>query len=235
MKEILEEENIKTENGKLKNFLYINSAKNIEGKKSFQEGLYTIQDEVASLPSKILNPKSNEKVLDACCAPGGKTTFLAELMKNEGEIIAWDLHKHRLKLVEDTAKRLGVTNIKLEQNDATIYKEKYKNYFDKILLDVPCMGLGVLKRKPDIKWSKTIKDIEEIKKLQKEILETCSQYLKNGGELVYSTCSVLKSENEDIVENFLKNHEKFTIKKLENFMPDENNDGFFIAKLKKVE
>ena len=115
----------------------------------FRQGLFTIQDETAGLIPIILNPNKTDVILDACSSPGGKTTYLAEMMENQGIIEAWDIHEHRTKLVENTARRLGITNIETKVNDATIYDEKYKEKFDKILLDVPCLGLGVLKRKPD--------------------------------------------------------------------------------------
>ena len=137
-------------------------------------------------------------------ARDGKTTFMAELMENQGEIVAWDLHEHRVKLVENTAKRLEIGIIKTKVRDATIYEEKYQNTFDKILLDVPCLGLGVIKRKPDIRWKRKKEEIEEISKIQKEILQTCSGYLKVGGELVYSTCSILKEENEMVLPKIKK-------------------------------
>ena len=236
------------EDGLIPNFLYLNNIKNLENLKEFREGLFTVQDEVASLPCLILDPKENEKVLDACSAPGGKTTYLAELMKNTGKIEAWDIHEHRTKLVEENAKRLGITNIKTSVKDASIYDEKYFEKFDKILLDVPCLGLGVLKRKPDIKWQKDEKDIKQITKLQFEILQNCLKYLKQGGTLVYSTCSILKDENENIVdkvarscnakivpielpkENYFK---KFECGEYLKVYQDEKVDGFFIAKIQK--
>lgn len=178
------------------------------------------------------------------------------MMKDKGKITAWDIHEHRTKLVEKTAKRLEITNIEVEVNDTTIYNEKYKEKFDKILLDVPCLGIGVLKRKPDIKWQKEEKDIEEISKTQKQILQNCSQYLKKGGELVYSTCSILKEENEDIISEFLENNKNFEIEKIDlsennkiknkeffqRYQKDDKylqvyqndyTDGFFICKLTK--
>jgi len=175
---------------------------------------------------------------------------MAELMGNKGQIVAWDLHEHRVKLVQDTAKRLGIDMIKTEVRDATIYEEKYQNRFDKILLDVPCLGFGVLKRKPDIKWKRKKEDIEQIQKIQLKILNTCSEYLKKGGEIVYSTCSILMEENEQVVERALKKV-KAQIEpvsrdgyqgipmlpvKLEGTMcvcPDRWYEGFFVAKLKK--
>ncbi len=242
-------------NGVINNFLVINGIKNIENLKLFKDGMFTVQDEASGLVPLILNPKPNEKVLDACSSPGGKTTYMAELMQNKGEIKAWDLHEHRVKLVEQTANRLGITIINTEVQDATEYKEEYKEYFDKILLDVPCLGIGVLKRKPDIKWQRKPEHIENIAKLQKQILENCSNYLKKGGELVYSTCSILKEENEYIIQEFLKEHKNFSIKKIDEeinkimkdkffekfveksgFMQiyqNEKTDGFFICKLQK--
>ena len=251
----LEEKDIKIKQGLLKDFLIVENAKNIENMEEFREGLFTIQDETAGLIPIILEPKKTDVILDACSSPGGKTTYLAEMMENQGKIEAWDIHEHRTKLVENNAKRLGITNIETGVNDATIYNENYKEKFDKILLDVPCLGLGVLKRKPDIKWQKSKEDIEEITKTQKQILENCSQYLKKGGELVYSTCSILKEENENIIDEFIKEHENFITEKInikenekiqnkEFFEKYKNNskylqvyqndktDGFFICKLK---
>ena len=252
----LEEKNIEVKQGLLEDFLILKNAKNIENMEEFRQGLFTIQDETAGLIPIILNPSKTDLILDACSSPGGKTTYLAEMMENQGIIEAWDIHEHRTKLVENTAKRLGITNIETKVNDATIYNEKYKEKFDKILLDVPCLGLGVLKRKPDIKWQKSKEDVEEITKTQKQILENCSQYLKKGGELVYSTCSILKEENENIINNFLKVHENFYTEKInieenkkiknkeffKKYITNDNclqvyqnkeTDGFFICKLKK--
>jgi len=212
--------------------------------------MFTVQDEVAGLTAKILNPKSNEKVLDCCSAPGGKTTYMAEIMKNEGEIEAWDIYEHRTSLINQNAKRLGINIIHTDVQDATIYKEEYFEKFDKILLDVPCLGIGVLKRKPDIKWQKNKEDMQEIIKLQKNILDVCSKYLKKGGEIVYSTCSILKEENDDIIDKFLEKNTNFKIEKydfddknyFEKFIKNnkyiqvyqnEKTDGFFICKMVK--
>ena len=233
LKEKLESKKIKVEEAKLKPFLYIQNAKNIEHLKEFQDGLFTVQDEGAGLIPYILNPKPNEIVLDACSSPGGKTTYMAELMENKGKIIAWDLYKHRVKLVEEARERLEITIIETEEQDATLPKEEYFKKFDKILLDVPCSGLGVLKRKPDIKWSRTLEEIKEISNVQMKILETCSKYLKDGGEIMYSTCTILKEENEKVIEKFLKEDSDFKMKELKQLYQGENNDGFFMCKLAK--
>lgn len=256
----LENKNINVQNGILNDFLAFNKIRNIENMEEFKEGLFTVQDEVAGLTALVLNPNPGDNILDACSSPGGKTTYLAEIMNNEGKIEAWDIYEHRTKLVENAAKRLDIENIKTVVQDATIYNEKYENKFDKILLDVPCLGIGVLKRKPDIKWQKEEKDVEEITKTQYKILETCFKYLKPGGELVYSTCSIFKSENEDIVRKFIENNKNAKIEKIlfdensnlkieiegkkffEKFLnkdgmlqvyQNEKTDGFFICKLAK--
>lgn len=247
LKEILNEEGIEANDGILDDFLVLEKLSGIEKLESFKKGLFTVQDEVAGLTALVLNPSSGENVLDSCSSPGGKTTYLAELMKNEGNIEAWDIHEHRTKLVEQNAKRLGIKIIRTKVEDASIYKEEYKNKFDKILLDVPCLGIGVLRRKPDIKWQKNSEDIDNISKIQFNILNTCSKYLKEEGELVYSTCSIFKKENRKIVEKFLNENSNFELKELkikEKFFlkylvknkflevyQNEKTDGFFICKI----
>ena len=176
---------------------------------------------------------------------------MAEKMQNKGKIEAWDIHEHRVKLVQNTAERLGINIIYAKAQDATKFNENLVGKFDKILLDVPCLGLGVIKRKPDIKWKRKKEDIKEITKIQKAILNNCSKYLKKNGELVYSTCSILKEENEDIIEEFLKENSQYEIckeneknyeniaifgekDKYINLYPSQENDGFFICKLQKM-
>lgn len=229
----LEQEEIKIEAEEREDFLILKGVKNIENLIEFKTGMFTIQDGAAGLIPQILNPKMNERVLDACSSPGGKTTYMAELMNNQGEITAWDLYEHRIKLVNETANRLGITIIKTKVKDATIYEEKYFEYFDKILLDVPCLGLGVLKRKPDIKWKRRKDDIKEITLLQEKILSNCARYLKPGGELVYSTCSILKQENEEIIRKFVDGDNMFEIQKQIQIYQNEKTDGFFICKMRK--
>lgn len=237
------------EKGILENFRTITGTKNITKTKEYIEGNITIQDEAAGLSSFVLAPKEGEIVLDACSAPGGKTTYLAELMHNKGKIVAWDIYEERLKQVEQNAKRLGIDIIQTEVHDATKLKEEYVEKFDKILLDVPCLGLGVIRRKPDIKWNRQEEDIKEISDIQFNILKTCSKYLKKNGTLVYSTCSMLKEENDAIIEKFIKEEKfetvnieeqipnefsKITTNNMVQFLPSQNHDGFFITMLKKI-
>lgn len=251
LKEKLEERKIEYEEGSLEDFLILKKVKNIENIDLFKEGFFTVQDEGAGLIVEVLDPKEKENILDACSSPGGKTTYIAEKMKNKGKIEAWDIHEHRVKLVQSTAKRLGINIIQAKTQDATKFNENLVESFDKILLDVPCLGLGVIKRKPDIKWKRKKEDIEEITKVQKAILNNCSKYLRKNGELVYSTCSILKEENEDIIEEFLRGNSQFAFCKENeknyeknvifggkgtyiNIYPSKENDGFFICKLRKM-
>ena len=237
------------EKGILEDFRTITGTKNITKTKEYIEGNITIQDEAAGLSSFVLAPKEGEIVLDACSAPGGKSTYLAELMHNKGKIVAWDIYEERLKQVEQNAKRLGIDIIQTEVHDATKLKEEYVEKFDKILLDVPCLGLGVIRRKPDIKWNRQEEDIKEISDIQFNILKTCSKYLKRNGTLVYSTCSMLKEENDAIIEKFIKEENfetvnieeqipnefsKITTKDMVQFLPSQKHDGFFITMLKKI-
>lgn len=220
---------------KVDDFLILEKIKNIENIDEFKKGYFTIQDISAGQTARILNPQPGELVLDACSAPGGKTTYMAELMKNEGKIEAWDIHEHRTKLVEKNAQRLGIDIIETKVKDASLYDESLKEKFDKILLDVPCLGIGVIKRKPDIKWQRKPEDIEKITEIQKKILNNCSKYLKNNGTIVYSTCSILKDENEEVVNEFLKENSEYYIKPEEtrNILPNQEEDGFFICKIYK--
>jgi len=243
--EIFDKKDIKYEKSEIENFIYLKNLKNISELDEFKKGYFTVQDLAAGLTSIILNPKEGETILDACSAPGGKTTHLAEIMNNEGKIIAWDLYQSRLNLVNENAERLGIEIIKTERKNANEFDNSLVEKFDKILLDVPCLGIGVIKRKPDIKWQRKKQDLEKIANEQIKILENCSKYLKNNGYLVYSTCSILKKENEEIIKQFLKNNKNF--KKVEininktyantemlKLYPDEKTDGFFICLLQKI-
>ena len=245
----LQSKKIEVEEGILEDFLYLKNVKNITKLEEYKQGLFTMQDESAGLTALVLNPKEGENILDCCSAPGGKTTYIAEIMNNNGNIIAWDLYKKRLEKVKENSKRLGINIIKTEVNDATILKEEYIEKFDKILIDAPCLGLGVIKRKPDIKWQRKFEDIIEISKIQEKILNICSKYLKKGGILVYSTCSIIQAENDIIIQNFINDSifdleeiNNINISKIENkierkgvkkLYPNEKMDGFFIAKLIK--
>lgn len=176
----------------------------------YKKGYITIQDESSMIVAYVMAPQKGEKILDACAAPGGKTTHIAEKMENTGEIIALDLHEHKVKLINENAKRLGLTNIKARQMDSRKGEEYFqKEFFDRILVDAPCSGLGVLKRKPDIKYTKSEKDIKNLTKIQLDILNHAAKLVKPGGFLVYSTCTVDKDENQKVAAKFLQEHNEF--------------------------
>ncbi len=229
----LKERNINfTEFEENKDFYIVEKIKNIENLDMFQKGYFTVQDLSAGMSAYMLEPKENEYILDACSAPGGKTTYIAELMNNKGKILAWDLYEARTNLIKENAQRLGINIINTETNDATKYKAEYNEKFDKILLDVPCMGIGVIKRKPDIKWHRKPEDLKVISKVQYEILENCSKYVKKGGTIIYSTCSILEKENHGIIQKFLEKNPIYTTTEIK-IEPTEKQDGFYIAKLIK--
>ena len=251
LKKELDKRKIQYKDGILEDFMILDKQKNIEKLDLFQKGFFTIQDESAATTAILLEPQKGQNVLDCCSAPGGKTTYIAEIMQNEGKIQAWDIYEHRLKLVRENAKRLGINIIETEIEDATIYNEQYFEKFDRVLLDVPCLGIGVLRRKPDIKWKRKKEDIEEITKIQKIILQNGLKYLKKGGQLIYSTCSIFKEENEGIIKSVVNKNNNIKIleinsnnlQKFERFVENrqfmkiyqnEEVDGFFVCKLSKI-
>ncbi len=177
------------------------------GGEAYKKGLFTAQDEASMLVAKLLGPEEGMDVLDACAAPGGKTTHIAEQMNGTGHILALDLHPHKVKLIAEQAARLGLENIETRAEDAR--KLQTKQHYDRVLVDAPCTGFGVIRRKPDIRWSKTEKDVKHIANVQAAILAHASQFVKQGGTLVYSTCTIEKEENEHAIERFLDTHPQF--------------------------
>lgn len=228
--------------------LRVENLKNIENNDLFKKGFFTIQDISSMIVGKVMNPNKNSRVLDLCSAPGGKTTHIATLMENTGEVVSRDIFDHKLKLIKNSVDRLGLTNVKIEKSDASIIDKNIIENFDYVLCDVPCSGLGIIKRKPEIKY-KSKEEIKDLPKLQYDILENASKYLKVGGVLIYSTCTILDSENISNVYKFLENNKNFELSKINEVNVDlenqengylkiypniHNMDGFFIAKLKKV-
>ncbi len=206
----------------------------IENTPLFKEGKIAVQDGASQMALCALDVREGMSVLDLCSAPGGKTAYMAQLMKNTGEIISCDIHEHKLSLIENNLSRLGITNTTVVLNDATVLRDDFKDSFERVLADVPCSGLGVLRRKPDIKWTKTETINEELSKIQQKILENAACYVKKGGKLMYSTCTINRIENEDAVENFLKNNSGFTLLEMRQLLPHtDNTDGFFYAVLER--
>ena len=228
---------------------YINSGLIINSEE-FKIGKIIAQDASSYLAAKNLGVLSNELVLDICAAPGGKTAVLAEQMENKGEIIAIDIHQHKIKLIETNMKKLGIDIVKAIVMDARNVNKQGRK-FDKILVDVPCSGYGVIRKKPEILYSKNRENIEELAKLQLEILNSAADILKDGGELIYSTCTITDEENTNNIKKFLEERKEFKIEKLyipENVLGDYDSlggfcinykeeimDNFYIIKLKKGE
>ena len=199
-----------------------------------RNGLCQVQDESSMTAARLLNPQPGEFVIDCCAAPGGKSTHLAELMQNRGRIIAADIYETKLNHVKQNAERLGIKIIEPLLIDARKIGEKFFEQADKVLVDAPCSGLGVLRRKADLRWKKNPDELKALPALQSEILSSASKTLKHGGILVYSTCTITRCENEDVIEKFLTTHENFQLVEMKNFLPHvTNTDGFFFAKLIK--
>lgn len=228
-------------------FVELTNVSNIADLEYFKKGYFNIQDTATAFSVKLLDVKPDDRVLDMCSAPGGKTSFLAAEMENQGEITAVDLHKSRIDLLETNLERLGVKNVITFAGDILKFKDEKK--FDKILADVPCSGSGTISKKPDIKWKRSINDFYEMPKLQFKILEKSASLLKKGGELVYSTCSIDKEENYGIIEKFLRKYSNFELidasYKFNSEILDSNGcvqifphihgiDGAFAAKIKKI-
>jgi 16S rRNA (cytosine967-C5)-methyltransferase len=199
----------------------------------FSKGYFSVQDESAGLVSLLTDPKKDELVLDVCAAPGGKSSHMSELMGNEGRIIAVEKYLSRVETMNRNITRLGIKNIKTIHDDISEprspeLRESLAGKADKILVDAPCSGLGVLSKKPDIKWKRELEDIHKLQKLQLELLENCVKYLKPGGVIVYSTCTTEPEENADVAEAFLRQHEKFAVESASGFLPESvvNEKGY---------
>lgn len=217
----------------------------------FKLGHFIIQDESSMLVAQIANPKENSLVLDLCSAPGGKSTYMAELMGNKGRIISRDIYEHKLNLVKENSIRLGIDIIETEIFDALKFDESLVGKVDYCILDAPCSGLGIIRRRPDIKWNRREEDIKELRKIQKNILDNAKQYVKPGGIIIYSTCTIGKEENLDIINGFLNGNSEFSLSGFDNLLDSTekietgNNgyiqlfphihgtDGFFIARIQK--
>ena len=201
----------------------------------YRAGLFTPQDNGAHLAAKAVNAQEGEVILDVCAAPGGKTTQLAEDSKNTAKITAFDIHPHKLELIEKNAARLGITCINAVCHDASVVRDEYVGKADKVLADVPCSGLGIIRKKPDIKWRKSPADLIAIAEIQRKILAASSKYVKKGGVLVYATCTVNKAENNEVIDAFLTDNTDFERVYERQLLPHTDGcDGFYICSLKKL-
>ena len=246
--ERLKQERVTAEpHGWMKDCLVLSGTGSIENLLSFKEGLFYVQDPAAKLSVLCARlPEADIRVLDCCSAPGGKSFAAAIAMGGKGRITSCDVHAHKTGLIENGAARLGLTNITVRQQDATVQVEEWVDAMDVVIADVPCSGLGIIRKKPDIRY-KNLAEMKELPALQLAILENQASYVKKGGVLLYSTCTVLKAENEDIVRAFLSKHDDFYTEPLElpevfpknesgmlTLIPGEyDTDGFFICRLRR--
>ncbi len=212
--------------------LQLSKRENIFQHKLFKEGWFEVQDAGSQMISSFVDPKPGELVIDACAGAGGKSLHLAALMKNKGKVMSLDVEGWKLDELKKRARRAGAFNVETRaiENDTVL---QLKNTADKLLLDVPCSGLGVLKRNPDAKWKLSTEVMDKTKKIQAGILNDYPVMLKPGGILVYSTCSILPSENEEQVKTFLQQQPSFTLVKEKTIYPSEGSDGFYMAMIKK--
>lgn len=212
----------------------------------FKEGVLTVQDESSMLVAPLLVGEV-EEYMDLCSAPGGKATHLAELTKDAKTIHAYDIYDSKIRLIDENARRLGLNSLIIEKNDALNFLSSLSGKAN-VLLDAPCSGLGIIRKKPEIKYTKTQKELDALIGIQRELLETAKDYVPQGGTLLYSTCTLNKKENEENIRWFLKNHPEFTPEPIDlgeqdNFiyteegfvtiLPGKTMDGFFISRLKK--
>ncbi len=217
----------------------------VESSSAYADGLLHVQDVSCMLCCKALDVRPGMTVLDLCAAPGGKTFTLAEMMQNSGRLLAFDLHEKRARLIAEGARRLGLSVVEASANDAKVFREDIP-LADRVLCDVPCSGLGVIRRKPEIKY-KSLTDFEKLPDIQYQILETCSRYVKQDGLIVYSTCTLSEDENSRVVSRFLDTHSNFAAvplwedmgrfdgEEMLSVLPSYfDSDGFFIAKMKRI-
>ncbi len=248
---LLEKKNWRVERGLAPHAWLVYGAQEIPFDPDYQKGLFSIQGQSSMLAAEAVQVKGGMKVLDACAAPGGKSAYLCEKMQLSGRVYSWELHDKRAMLLEGVRRRLGLDNMRISVRDASQYREDFDSTLDAVLLDAPCAGLGVLAQKPDIKQRLKAEDIPAIVETQKNLLNTVCRYVKKGGTLVYSTCSILPEENALQVKAFLSDHPEFELTTLPAAFPEELRkqqgdyglqllgsrdgvEGFFIAPMRRV-
>ena len=228
----------------------IEDAGNLADSQGYRQGSFSIQGQSAMLAAQAVQARPGMQILDACAAPGGKTCLMAERMNGAGRVYAWDVHAHRVELIRAAAKRLGLDNVRPSEHDARRPMDSIRLSMDAVLVDAPCSGLGVIAEKPDIKYRKTDQSLDELPKLQREILEACAEAVRPGRLLVYATCTILPDENERQVAAFLERHPEFEPELSDDWLPEalrprlnegmlcllphrDNLDGFFIARMRR--
>lgn len=251
LRKTLEQAGVVVTEGKIcKNALHLTKTMDLSRLEAFRAGLFHVQDESSQLAVRVLDPQRGEKILDMCAAPGGKSFTIAETMENTGSLLSCDVYEHKIDLMAEGAARLGISVMQCRVRDAAA-EEEAPVQFDRVLADVPCSGLGLLRKKPDIRLKKDGNEIDSLLPLQRKILENAARYVKRGGVLVYSTCTLCRKENERNSEWFLERHPDFVAEDISEYLPEEwdaetakkgyltllphqtGTDGFFISKMRR--
>ena len=251
LKEMLERAGVEVRGGSVSDSaLHLTKTADLSRLEAFQKGLFHVQDESSQLAVRVLDPKKGESVLDMCAAPGGKSFTAAETMENTGRLVSCDIYEHKIELMEEGAERLGISIMDCRVKDGAEAEEE-KEVFDRVLVDAPCSGLGLMRKKPDIRLKKDGNEIDSLTVIQRRILENAAGYVKPGGVLVYSTCTLCRKENEKNLEWFLKNHPEFAAEDITAFLPESwqketaeqgyitllphktGTDGFFISRMRR--
>ncbi len=228
----LSEKGVKTEKTSEEAILKISGFGDVAALEEYKNGLITPQGLCSYIAAKTLGVREGDFVMDLCAAPGGKTTALAEMCGDKAEIYSFDLYEHKISLIENNCKRLGIKSVHAKASDASELMTEFKNKADKVLADVPCSGLGIIHKKPDIKWNRAERDFASLCNVQEKIFKNAAAYLKIGGIMVYSTCTVNKNENENIAVRLAEENGLKVISS-ETFLPCKDCDGFYICKLIK--
>lgn len=250
LRERLEQAGVEVGAGRIcKNALHLSKTADLSRLDLFREGLFHVQDESSQLAVEILGPQKGEQILDLCAAPGGKSFTAAEKMENDGKLLSCDIYEHKLELLEEGAERLGIRCMECALCDAA--EEQSGELFDRVLVDVPCSGLGLMRKKPDIRLKKNGDEIDSLIPLQRRILDNAAGYVKLGGVLVYSTCTICRKENEKNLEWFLQQHPEFEAEDITPFLPQDwdaetarqgyltllphktGTDGFFVSRMRR--
>ena len=239
-------------NGTVPHSYHVLGAGDLPTDPDYRRGLFSIQSESSMLAAMAVGARPGMNVIDACAAPGGKTALMAEMMQDTGRVYAYELHEHRVELIKKNAERLRLYNIRPVCADATVLRSENEGVMDAVLLDAPCSGLGVMMNKPDLKYRLKGENIAELVDIQRRLLDTCCRYVRPGGTLVYSTCTLLSDENRNQVRAFLERHDEFVLDDDPSWVPeklmerfeggmmqllahrDRGMDGFFIAKMRRV-
>lgn len=225
-----------TEQAESASGLYLSGFDFLNALPSFREGLFYVQDTSSMLAAELAAPKPGDYVLDVCAAPGGKSIHMAELLKGTGMVEARDLTSYKVGLIQENIHRCQLSNVRAVVADARVFRPEDENKADIVLADLPCSGLGVIGKKPDIKYKMTPEKQRELSMLQREILHTVCRYVRHGGILLYSTCTIHRRENEENVDWFIKEHPEFSLEMQRQILPTEGRrDGFFLARLVKEE